>query len=257
MPADKYPFRSHTIPKEIETGKEALDADEIDAIIALEYPEGGWLWHTKNAFLFSLYCAGIRAGDLLRLRWRNIKDNGGRLEYVMGKNHKQKNIPLVPQARAILALYQTAEAKPTDYIFPLLDHNAKYAKYVDVDTMPIELKKELDKQVYSKNTLLNKHLKSIAFNAKIRKTLSFHISRHSFASLARTKAVPSKVVQEALAHSSLTTTERYLHTFSTAEVGNALQQVFNNGGTKEEALLQALKGLNKQELNDLLAKLQK
>ena len=83
MPVDKYPFKNHPIPKEIETGKEALDASEIEAIRALEYLEGSWMWHTKNAFLLSFYCAGIRAGDLLQLRWRNIKDEGARLEYVM------------------------------------------------------------------------------------------------------------------------------------------------------------------------------
>lgn len=257
MPADKYPFRSKPIPREVETGKEALDADEIEAIVSLEYPEGSWLWHTKNAFLLSFYCAGIRAGDLLQLRWRNIKDGGTRLEYVMGKNHKQKNIPLVSQAKAILALYHTETSKPTDYIFPLLDSGARYAKSEEVDTMPIELRKQLFSQIYSKNTLLNKHLKRVAFDAKINKHLSFHISRHSFASLARTKAVPSKVVQEALAHSSLTTTERYLHSFSAEEVDNALQKVFGDGESKQEVLLQALQGLDKQELKELLAKLGK
>lgn len=257
MPADKYPFKSYTIPKEIEANKEALDASEIDAITALEYPEGSMLWHTKNAFLLSLYCAGIRAGDLLQLRWRNIKDGGTRLEYMMGKNHKQKNIPLIPQAQAILSLYQSEGSKPSDFIFPLLSCCARYAKYSNVDTMPIDLKKELFSQIYSKNAILNKNLKRVAFDAKIGKHLSFHISRHSFASLAREKAVPSKVVQEALAHSSLTTTERYLHSFSTEEVDTALQQVFGNAGSKQDALLQALQGLGKQELKELLAKLDK
>lgn len=254
--ADKYPFRNHPIPKEVETRKEALDESEINSIIALDYPEGCWLWHTKNAFLFSFYCAGIRVGDLLQLRWRNLKDEGTRLEYVMGKNHKQRNYPLMPQAKAILAQYRTSESKPSDYIFPLLDSSAKYAKDSDVDTMPVELKKQLFSQIYSKNALLNKNLKKIASDAGISKVLSFHISRHSFASLAREKAVPSKVVQEALAHSSLSTTERYLHSFSTEEVDNALQKVFSAKESKEEALLEALQRLDKDALSSILSKLQ-
>ena len=233
LPASKYPFKSHPIPKEVATGREALDESEVAAIVALEYPEGTWLWHSRNAFLFSFYCAGIRAGDLLQLRWRNIKDEGTRLEYMMGKNHKQRSYPLMPQARAILAQYSSESCKPSDYIFPLLDSGADYAKSADIDTMPVGLKKALFNQVYSKNTMLNKSLKQIAKDAGIDKPISFHISRHTFASIARKKAVPSKVVQEALAHSSLVTTERYLHSFSTEEVDSALQVVFS-GTTASE-----------------------
>lgn len=257
MPGDKYPFKSHPIPKEIESSRKALDESEIEAIKALEYERGSWLWNTKNAFLFSFYCAGIRVGDLVQLRWRNIKDEGARLEYVMGKNHKQRNYPIVAQAGAILALYRSEESKPSDYIFPFLDSAERYAKEEDVDTMPVALKKQLFNQIYSKNTLLNKNLKKIAIDAGIEKRLSFHISRHSFASLAREKAVPSKVVQEALAHSSLTTTERYLHSFSTAEVGDALQKVFDTKESRKNALLEALKGLEDGELVELLDSLKK
>ena len=254
MPADKYPFRSHPIPKEVATGREALDESEVAAICALEYREGSWLWHSKNAFLFSFYCAGIRAGDLLQLRWWNIKDEGSRLEYIMGKNHKQRNYLLMPQAKELLALYYTESCKPSDYIFPLLDSSAAYAKDTDIDTMPVDLKKALFSQIYSKNTLLNKNLKKIAEDAGINKPLSFHISRHTFASIARQKAVPSKVVQEALAHSSLTTTERYLHSFGTEEVGNALQKVFAPT-EKQDAVLEILKGMKPEELEALLGRL--
>lgn len=256
MPANKYPFRGYSIPKEVATGREALDESEVAAIIALDYPAGTWLWHTKNAFLFSFYCAGIRAGDLLKLRWRNIRDEGTRLEYIMGKNHKQRNYPLLSPAREVLELYRTKSCKPSDFIFPLLDSSAVYAKDTDIDTMPVDLKKALFSQVYSKNALLNKNLKKIAKDAGIDKPLSFHISRHTFASIARQKAVPSKVVQEALAHSSLQTTERYLHSFSTEEVGSALEKVFApTDEARQDALLAALKGLDSQQLEALLGKL--
>ena len=81
--------------------------------------------------------------------------------------------------------------------------------------------------------MLNKYLKQVAQDAGIDKPISFHISRHTFASIARQKAVPSKVVQEALAHSSLTTTERYLHSFGSEEVGKALQGVFSGAPSSE------------------------
>lgn len=244
MPADKYPFRSHPIPKEVTTGREALDESEVDAIVSLDYPANTWCWNARNTFLFSYYCAGIRVGDLLQLRWRNIRDDGTRLEYVMGKNHKYRNYPLMPQAKELLALYRTDASQPSDYIFPLLDSSAAYAKDADIDTLPVDLKKALLNQVYSKTTLLNRNLKKVAQDAGIDKTLSFHISRHTFASIARQKGVSSMIVQKALAHSSLSTTERYLHSFSTEEVDNALQQVFATDKKQDDLFASLLKSMD-------------
>lgn len=225
MPADKYPFKSHPLPKEVPTGRETLDESELAAIVALEYPEGSKIWHTKNAFLFSLYCAGIRAGDLLRLRWANIREDGSRLEYTMGKNHKQRTFLMPLQAREILGLYHTDTSKASDYIFPWLDSSAAYAKGADKDTMAVDLKKALDNQVYSKNTLLNKYLKQIAKDAGIDKPLSMHIARHTFASIALKNNQDAKQVQDWLAHSSISTTERYLHSLG-SEDGSVLQSMF-------------------------------
>lgn len=59
----------------------------MERIIALELEEGSLIWHCKNYFLFSYYCAGIRAADLIQLRWRNVTENG-RLHYQMGKTTK-------------------------------------------------------------------------------------------------------------------------------------------------------------------------
>ena len=225
MPADKYPFKSHPLPQEVPTGRETLDESELAAIVALEYPEGSKIWHTKNAFLFSLYCAGIRAGDLLRLRWANIREDGSRLEYTMGKNHKKYNELMPLQARQILGLYHTDTCKASDYIFPWLDSSAAYAKNTDRDTMAVDLKKALDNQVYSKNTLLNKYLKQIAKDAGIDKTLSMHIARHTSASIMQNAWHDARKVQGYLAHSSIITTERYLHSLGSSN-DNSLDAAF-------------------------------
>ena len=55
MPADSYPFKKYTFPKEVETSKDALEESEIEAIKALDYPVNSLKWHTKNAFLLRWY----------------------------------------------------------------------------------------------------------------------------------------------------------------------------------------------------------
>lgn len=253
---DKYPFKNYTLPKEVAVNREALNEAEIQAIIQLKLPEESRLLDTRNCFLFSFYCAGIRAGDLLQLRWNNITDEGTRLHYVMAKTQKVRNFQLMPQARQILEYYRKEDSKPTDYIFPFLDSSAKYAKYPDAFVMPVDQKDILYKAISSKNSQLNNKLRQLADLAGIKKHLSFHISRHSFASIAKSKDISSKIVQEALAHSSLTITERYMHNFTSNEMDSALKKVYNvNTGSKEETLLNALKELDEDSLARVLEKL--
>ena len=128
MEASKDPFLVFKY-KGVKTTKEKLDDDEMERIINLELEEGSLIWHCKNYFLFSYYCAGIRAADLIQLRWGNVTDSG-RLHYQMGKNHKDRDLVLVEQAIEILRHYHKEDAKATDYIFPLLSNEAEYAAYV-------------------------------------------------------------------------------------------------------------------------------
>ena len=242
----------------IKTEKEKLDAAEIQALEALELAEGSLDWHSRNCFLFSFYCAGIRAGDLLQLRWLNVE--GGRLNYQMGKNHKTRDLKLVAQAAAILDLYRTEASKPTDYIFPFMDNRKTYASAIsqaDRDTLPSDMKKKLFEEISAKNALINKSLKRLAGKAGISKKVSMHISRHSFASVAAQKGIESNKVKSLLAHSRLQTTEGYMGNFSTDENDKALESVFGSPADKKAQLLALIQGMSEEEITSVLATLDK
>lgn len=252
LSADKDPFLNyefHWLP----TTKDKLEVDEIDRIIKLDLDEGSMQWHTRNCFLFSFYCAGIRVGDLLQLRWRNVE--GGRLVYQMGKNHKMRDLILIPQAKAILDCYHIEDKQRDEYIFPLLDDTKGYAKAVtqdEKDTMSVELKTALFNDISAKTALLNKYLKEIAGEADIEKHLSFHVSRHSFAKLAKDKGTNSGVVQGLLAHSSLKTTEGYMGQFDTSVEDAAMEKIFD---TSSESQLESLVESLTPEQREVLAKM--
>ena len=255
--ADKNPFLVFTYSK-VKTEKEKLDAAEIQALEALELAEGSLDWHSRNCFLFSFYCAGIRAGDLLQLRWLNVE--GGRLNYQMGKNHKTRDLKLVAQAAAILDLYRTEASKPTDYIFPFMDIRKTYASAIsqaDRDTLPSDMKQKLFEEVSAKNALINKSLKKLAEKAGISKKVSMHISRHSFAKAAAQKGIESNKVKSLLAHSKLQTTEGYMGNFSTDENDKALESVFGSPADKKAQLLALIQGMSKEEVESVLATLDK
>jgi integrase len=259
MSYDKDPFLNYQFHW-ITTTKDKLDSDEINRIMALELIEDSPLWHTRNCFLFSFYCAGIRAGDLLQLRWRNVE--GNRLVYRMGKNHKERNLILVPQAITILELYRkrlNEQDVPDHYIFPFLNNAKTYAKALtqeQKDTMSVELKEALFRDISIQNAYLNKNLGELAKKANIDKHISFHVSRHSFAKLAKDKGTNSAVVQGLLAHSSLKTTENYMGQFDTTVEDEAMSKIFGSDeeNNKMESLLANLTDREKEMLRHLLEK---
>lgn len=227
IPVEKNPFLKFKIKQGGDTKKEKLEKAELEKIISLELEEGSAEWHTRNAFLFSFYCAGIRAGDLLQLRWGNVE--GGRLNYKMGKTDKIRNYELVEDAESILSKYRTDGVEKSDYIFPFLNSKALWAveSYKNYETMADDLKKNLFNQVSAKNVILNRNLKKIAEKAHIDKNLSMHISRHTFANLAMKDNLPASVIKMLLAHSSIKTTEGYMGSFSNDEADRALEKMFS------------------------------
>ena len=269
MEASKDPFLVFKY-KGVKTVKEKLDDSEMERIINLELEEGSLIWHCKNYFLFSYYCAGIRAADLIQLRWGNVTASG-RLHYQMGKNHKERDLLLVEQAIEILRHYQREDEKATDYIFPLLSNDAEYAGYVrqaDKDRMRPELRHKMYQDISSKNALINKYLKKIAEKAEIEKPLSMHISRHSFAHIAQESGAESSAIKNILSHSNLATTERYMGSFDTSKTDETLRNVFakkqssvtateESGATKEEQTIELLKGMTPEQIMAVISAINK
>ena len=119
---DDNPFRVYKI-KMVPTHKEELTREEVLSIIGLDLKEGSMEWHSRNFFLFAMFCAGIRISDLLTLRWMNISQDG-HIRYEMAKNHKEQILILVEPAQEILRVYRQrftqehgSEPEPEDYIF--------------------------------------------------------------------------------------------------------------------------------------------
>lgn len=211
---EKNPFFNFRLPSK-PTTKERLTIVELQRIIKLNYPQGTALYNYRNIFLFSLYCAGIRAADVITLKWGNIA--GKRLIYSMGKNSKTPDMILIEPALRILNEYSTSNNRPDKYIFPFITSD---------DDMTDS--KTRFKRINSHLTKINKGLKIIAVNAKISKNLSMHIARHSFADIARKGGESIYTISKALQHSSIKVTEAYLNSFDHEATDNLLINLNNN-----------------------------
>ncbi len=248
----------------IDTNKEKLTMKEIEALKALDLPRGSMIRLARNCFLFSFYCAGMRAGDLIQLRGTNIVREQGewRVQYRMDKTSLMKNVLLLPEAQEILHEYIDLEYRTNAYIFPLLDNDAPFARacsWEEKEQLPSEVRKLLLQHVNSKNSLLNKYLNKLAGMAGIEKKVSMHIARHSFANIARQKHANMYDISKSLGHSSLNITQKYLSKFDTASQDETMRYVFEDTKPKvdEAALLEQLSGLTKEQLASLIAKVKK
>lgn len=249
------PFLRYPI-KGCKLTKDKLNASEIAKIEALDIPTESRLYMTRDLFLFSFYCAGIRRSDCLRLRWRNVTDDG-RLQYKMSKTGKSQNILLVPQARKIIDYYRTSASRPDDFIFPVTTRRDTLNCYkIDQDKTRLDPCTAL--KIYNIGNhigaRINRHLKIIARMSGISKNITFHVARHSFAHVAKERGADNIILRDLLKHSSLNTTERYIGSFGDEGNDRALQAIFGDSQADRERseLLERICRLSTKELKDIL-----
>ena len=262
---DDNPFRVYKI-KMVPTHKEELTREEVLSIIGLELKEGSMEWHSRNFFLFAMFCAGIRISDLLTLRWMNISQDG-HIRYEMAKNHKEQILILVEPAQEILHVYRQrftqehgSEPEPEDYIFPYMINTKDYAQWKKlttlrmVDELPPEQRMTYKKILSAKTALVNKGLRIIKVKAGITKPLTTHISRHTFAGLAQDIHTDNSILQGLFKHSSLRTTERYMKRFDTASKDEALKEIIKplTGKPAKRSLAEQLAEIPEADLRAFL-----
>lgn len=165
-----------------------------------------------DIWLISFYFAGIRVGDVLRLKWSDFND--GRLMYRMNKNSKLVTLKTAEKANVIFKRYRQDYSGDNDLIFDyLMNTDLEDSRRVSIRT-----------QTITRN--LNRHLKKVATTLGINKKMSMHIARHSFGNISGDK-IPIQMLQKLYRHSSITTTINYQANFIHQEEDNALDSVIN------------------------------
>jgi integrase len=165
----------HEKPKKIESKREYLTMEEIRKLN--DTPLSGNP-QIKTAFLFGCFC-GLRISDIKKLTWDEIHDE--KIEYRQKKTQKVEYLPLGKQALTILGKIEKHETN--NLVFWNLPN--PHHGYV------------------------NQTLRVWAASAGIKKHLSWHISRHSFATLFLTSGGDIYTLSKLLGHSSVDITSVY------------------------------------------------
>ena len=138
----------------------------------------------KAAFLFSCF-TGLRYSDVDALTWNNIRD--GYIEFLQRKTGEAERLPLSGEAKRILSKQEAA--KPSLNLHRTFPENSVF--------------------FVPKQPVVDKQLKKWAREAGITKTVSFHKSRHTFATLALSSGVDLYTTSKLLGHKNIQTTQIY------------------------------------------------
>ncbi len=171
---------------------DVLDVEEIDKIIKaidLSLPEG-----TRNrAIIETLYGCGLRVSELVNLKLSELFFNEG-IVSVTGKGNKQRLVPLGEEAKKSILLYlqyDRVKIEPARGSEDILFLNRRGRK--------------LSRQ------MIFIMIKNLVEKAGIRKNISPHTFRHSFATHLVQNGADLRAVQDLLGHASIITTEIYTH----------------------------------------------
>ena len=207
------PFTKYKLSWE-KTNRAYLNDEELLAIEKLELKENTIMFHHKNMYVFAAYAGGIRISDLLQLRWCNY--DGTHVRIFTQKTKESISVKLPSKAIEILEYYKSLnpDTKTTDFIFPFLSNTIDYSN-----------PSVLFKAISSNTAYANKNLKTIATKAELTKSISFHSSRHSFATRALQKGMRIEYVSKLLGHSTIKTTQIYTKIVN-SDLDNAMS-IFN------------------------------
>jgi len=180
------------LPKISRKLPDVLSIDEVEKLIEsidLSEPTG----ERNKTIIELMYGCGLRVSELVNLKISEIKENSGFIK-VVGKGNKERLIPISKTAlkqynryKELVRVHQSVSRGYEDFIF--LNNRGKNLSRVMIFLM----------------------IKSLVEKVGIRKKISPHTFRHSFATHLVEGGADLRAVQEMLGHESILTTEIYTH----------------------------------------------
>ncbi len=148
--------------------------EEVSALMAYADRHTKWRAKAVHMWLFSFFSAGIRWGDMCRLRVDHLRD--GRVQLPQHKTGAPKDVALHPYAAKVAGLYRKGH-----YVFGVAG-----------DQEPTEAR------ISGSNAQANKWLKVAAKACGINKRMHTHNARHSFAAQAMEADLNDRAIQTAM-----------------------------------------------------------
>lgn len=171
---------------------DTLSEEEIDALIDaidLGKPQG----ERNRAMLETLYSCGLRVTELISLKLSDLYFEEGFIN-VVGKGDKQRFVPISEHTQKYINIYRNE----------LRNHIDVKPEHVDILFLNRRGRQLTRAMIFT-------IIKDLAVKAGIKKNISPHTFRHSFATHLLQNGADLRSIQQMLGHESITTTEIYMH----------------------------------------------
>lgn len=181
-----------------DNGRPYLTREELDAILKKDF-DAPRLNTVRDIFMFACY-TGLAYIDIHALTRSSLEADAEGITWIRTQRIKTKvraNVPLLDMARRIMDKYATPHNQtPVSRVLPVLS-----------------------------NQKMNAYLKEIADICGIRKKLTFHVARHTFATtITLMNGVPIESVSRMLGHTNIKTTQHYARIVDT-KVGEDMRRL--------------------------------
>jgi len=191
----QIPFNKYQMKTE-KTHRTFLTSDELTLFENVKVTPGTRMALHKDMFIFASYAGGLRVSDVLKLKWEDF--DGVHVSISIHKTKTQLSVLLPKRALEIIGKYRPEEVNPSYFIFPQLDNELKLN-----DPLAVDL------EISRATAYINKNLGLLATKAKITKHISFHISRHTWATRALQKGISIDKVSKIMGHADIRETQIY------------------------------------------------
>ena len=178
-------------PKQPDHLPEVLSTAEVD-LLEQAIDLSKWEGHRNRAIIEVLFSCGLRVSELTNLKLSNLYIEEQYIR-VMGKGSKERLVPISPRALDEL-----------NYWFA--DRNVMKIKHGEEDYVFLNRRGQ-----HLTRTMILIMIKRYAIEAGIKKTISPHTLRHSFATSLLEGGADLRAIQAMLGHESIGTTEIYTH----------------------------------------------
>lgn len=167
-----------------------LNEEEINRLLNIDLNTA--YDYRNKAMLELLFCSGLRVSELVNLKVQDIDLENANIK-VMGKGSKERVVPIDDEAIKHVKNY-------------LINYRYDLIKKENNDYMFIN---NLGKNI--SRIGFYKFLKAQAIKAGIKKEMSPHTIRHTFATILLKNGADLRIIQELLGHSDIKTTQIYTH----------------------------------------------
>ena len=212
-----YPFSrtrhdgKYVIPKSGKGSHRAISVDEFNRFENSTHPPHSKIDFAKDMFVFSYYTGGMNLIDVSFLSLENIVND--RIVYTRRKTGHNFKILILEPAKKIIEKYENQ--RTSQYLFPILRS----------DTM-----NEL--QIFNRQTKvlkeINKNIKKIAEECKIKTHLTTYVARHSMASNLYKLGLELETIRQILNHDNIETTKIYIENINHTHIDESLELLLQN-----------------------------